>query len=168
MGIWFCFPLGRSPLHLLPPWGAVPPPLVAPLISSPTSTDLRLAWLGLISASPEVEYYCIAYPTSRLGSSARWQRYAIALSFAPRSGNWTDSSARVDLVCRWSPFSPHSLSIAACEKVPFLNKISDEMTAPLSESSYATRFHPRNSLASCPWCGQVDDTYSHQVLLPNC
>ncbi len=103
MGIWFCSPLDRSLLRLHPLWGAVPSPSKASLTTSPHSIHLGLAWLGLGPAAIGVEDYYIPCPTSRLGSSARWQRYVIASAFMPMSESWADPSALVDLVCRWVP-----------------------------------------------------------------
>ncbi len=50
---------------LLPPWGTVPRPSWAFLVSSPLSTDLRIVWLGFGPASPWVGGNCIPCPQTR-------------------------------------------------------------------------------------------------------
>ncbi len=164
LGIYWVFPTFHLPLTWdlpdgdldLLPLGLKPAAPPSFLRSCPTSLQgasyllstshpLEAHLVGTWFCSLGVEDYFISCPTSQLGSSAGWQRYVIASAFTPMSESWADSSARVELVCRWSLFSPRALSMASCEKAPFRNKMSDEMTSPLSESSYATKCHHKNS-----------------------
>ena len=150
MEIWFCFTLDRNLLRLHSPWGAVPSPSKARPISCPHSTHLRLAWLGLGSAYLGAEDYYISYPASRLVSSARWQRYAAALIVAPMLESSADSSARVDLVCRWSPFSPRALSMTTCEKAILPQQDLWWNDFPPVRAPMQPSFILKTHLASCP------------------
>ncbi len=106
-------------------------------------------------------------PYSRLGTYAWWQRYAVALSVAPMSESWADSSGRVELMSRWSVLSARALSMITCKSSRFPNIVSDELTSPLSESSYATEFHHQDSPGLLPFSliGEARLTFCSPLLM---
>ncbi len=56
--------------------------------------------------------------------------------------------------------------MVTCEKGHFYNKISDEMAFPLSESSYATKFHHQDSPSLFPFL--LIGVVKLIILLPLC